>query len=252
MQTTTDAKNDLEGLLKRACTSRAVALAIAGTLRRSCQPDELASLHAELEAASGLSGAPAERDYFDTPMLHMVAHRFPWLFGLMMLQSVSGFVVEHFEALISQHIVLAAFLTMLVGGGGNSSGQTVAELVKRMGTGDLNRTHFVRVLVREVAVGALLAVGLGLGAYPRVRLLSRRATDLDAVSIALSYVIIVIMANAIGVLAVFGLSLCGMASVGAPPVVQVVVDVLGILLTCVVALAILGVEEEGVGGMGVN
>ena len=113
------------------------ALAIAGSLRRSCKPDELARLHTELVATSGAANTPQERDYFDTPMWLLVAHRFPWLFGLMLLQSVSGFVVEHFEALIQQHIVLAAFLTMLVGGGGNSSGQTVAELVKRMGTGGM-------------------------------------------------------------------------------------------------------------------
>ena len=88
---------------------------------------------------------------------------------------------------------------MLVGGGGNSSGQTVAELVKQLGTGSLQASDLPRVLLRELLIGLLLAVGLGAGAYPRVRLLSKNASNLDAVAIALSYMCIVVMANAIGV-----------------------------------------------------
>ena len=124
--------------------------------------------------------------------------------------------------LTRQHIVVASFFTMLVGGGGNSSGQTVAELVKRMATGEIRREHMPRAFVRELAVGLLLAFGLGLGAYPRVVLLSHQATQIDAVVIAVSYVLIVIMANAIGVLAVATLSAFGMGAVGAPPTVQAI------------------------------
>ena len=125
---------------------------------------------------------PAQRAYLDTPVLVIFSQRFPWLLSLMLFQSVSGWVIEHFQGLIEKHVILAAFLTMLVGGGGNSSGQTVAELVKRLSTGELTPAHLPQVLAKEVAVGSLLAVGLAVGAYPRVRLLSSHATDLDAVA----------------------------------------------------------------------
>ena len=125
---------------------------------------------------------PAQRAYLDTPVLEIFSKRFPWLLSLMLFQSVSGWVIEHFQGLIEKHVILAAFLTMLVGGGGNSSGQTVAELVKRMGSGELTPAHLPQVLAKEVAVGSLLAVGLAVGAYPRVRLLSSHATDLDALA----------------------------------------------------------------------
>ena len=68
------------------------------------------------------------------------------------------------QELIAQHLILAQFLTMLVGGGGNSSGQTVAELVKRLSKGALTWADTPRILLREVAVGALLALGLGVAA----------------------------------------------------------------------------------------
>lgn len=75
-----------------------------------------------------------------------------------------------------------------------------------------------------------------------MKLLSRAATNLDAIAITVSYMLIVTMANAVGVITVMVLSSCGVERVGAPPVVQVLVDILGITLTCMVSLAILGTE----------
>ena len=103
----------------------------------------------------------------------------------------------------------------------------------------------VRIFVREVTVGAVLAALLGVFAYPRVRLLSKSATDLDAFTIALAYALIVLMSNDIGVIVALTLHRCDMAAVGAPPVVQVTVDVLGVAVTMLVAQAILPDGHQG-------
>ena len=161
----------------------------------------------------------------------------------MLVQSISGYVVERFSALVQRHVVLASFLTMLVGGGGNSSGQTVAELVKRQASGEIQHSDLLRVLGRELCVGGLLAIALGACAYPRVRLLSASASDVDALTIATAYATIVLMANAVGVLVAMLLHRCDVAAVGAPPVVQVVVDVLGVTVTMIIAQTILGDNE---------
>ena len=150
--------------------------------------DELKRVVRELQRQNSMelsqlgTSQPPQRTYLDTPVLEIFSERFPWLLSLMLFQSVSGWVIEHYQGLIERHVILAAFLTMLVGGGGNSSGQTVAELVKRLGRGELSPTDLPQVLAKEVAVGMLLATGLAIGAYPRVRLLSSHATDLDALA----------------------------------------------------------------------
>ena len=192
-------------------------------------------------AATSKSGdAEQQLSYFDTPLLQLVCRRFPWLVGLMLVQSVSSVVVEHFSSLVERHVVLASFLTMLVGGGGNSSGQTVAELVRMLGTGEVRGSQLPIVLAREFAIGGVLAILLGACAYPRVLLLSSHASKMDALTIAIAYALIVVMANAIGVVVAMTLHRCGMAAVGSPPVVQVTVDVLGVTVTMLVAQAILG------------
>mmetsp|Transcript_672 Transcript_672/g.2046 ORF Transcript_672/g.2046 Transcript_672/m.2046 type:complete len:272 (-) Transcript_672:140-955(-) len=177
--------------------------------------------------------------YFDTPILSVVGHRLPWLLVLMLVQSVSGYVVSRYEALIQEHVIIASFLTMLVGGGGNSSGQTVAELVKRLRTKEVTLRDFWRVLAKESATGLLLSAGLGLAAFPRVRYMHRGATTSDAFAIALSYTLIIVMANSLGVCITMLLHVFGKAAVGSPPVTQVLVDVIGISLTCLVCSALL-------------
>ena len=56
---------------------------------------------------------------------------------------------------------------------------------------------------------------------------------------------IVIMANAIGVIVAMTLHMCDAAAVGSPPVVQVTVDVLGVTITMLIAQAILGEHCDG-------
>lgn len=46
-----------------------------------------------------------------------------WLVGLLVMQSLSGFILAKNEALLENHPVIIFFLTMLVGAGGNAGNQ---------------------------------------------------------------------------------------------------------------------------------
>ena len=50
-------------------------------------------------------------------VLREVRARGQWLLILMMFQSGSSFVLNHYETLVREHLVLTLFLTMLVGAG---------------------------------------------------------------------------------------------------------------------------------------
>mmetsp|Transcript_81989 Transcript_81989/g.265618 ORF Transcript_81989/g.265618 Transcript_81989/m.265618 type:complete len:300 (-) Transcript_81989:195-1094(-) len=67
-------------------------------------------------SASG--DAEPREDVDDTASLHKFWHRAGWLVCLLMCQSTSSVILEHFEILITTHPVVIYFLTMLVGAGG--------------------------------------------------------------------------------------------------------------------------------------
>ena len=53
-----------------------------------------------------------------------------WLLGLLVLQSTSSFVLEQYQELLKQHLVVTVFLTMLVGAGGNAGNQSAIKVIR--------------------------------------------------------------------------------------------------------------------------
>lgn len=53
-----------------------------------------------------------------------------WLVGLLVLQSSSSFILESYQELIRQHLVVTVFLTMLVGAGGNAGNQSAIKVIR--------------------------------------------------------------------------------------------------------------------------
>lgn len=55
-----------------------------------------------------------------------------WLLALLVLQSSSSFVLEYYEQLLREHLVVTLFLTMLVGAGGNAGNQSAIKVIRGM------------------------------------------------------------------------------------------------------------------------
>ncbi len=51
-----------------------------------------------------------------------------WLLGLLILQSTSSFVLDQYQELLREHLVVTLFLTMLVGAGGNAGNQSAIKV----------------------------------------------------------------------------------------------------------------------------
>merc|ERR1719343_1408830 len=84
---------------------------------------------------------------------------------LLMCQSTSSLILEHFQVLLSSHPVVIYFLTMLVGAGGNAGGQSTVLVVRRLALAAHGRDKDARfsmtsVISKEVSVGARLALVL--------------------------------------------------------------------------------------------
>ena len=96
-------------------------------------------------------------------MSHMLMlHRRRWLFGLLVLQSLSSIVLDSYQGLLKEHFVVTLFLTTLVGAGGNAGNQSSIKVIRGLATGCIKPTvsDFWRTLTQQASVGILLAVGL--------------------------------------------------------------------------------------------
>ena len=110
----------------------------------------------------GLSGEEAA----ETPWMHSVRNRLPWLYFNLATAFLAGWVVSLFETTIAKYAVLAIFLPIIAGQGGNAGTQTLTIIVRSIALGELPEKRHRSILVKEILVGLLngLAIGLVVGA----------------------------------------------------------------------------------------
>lgn len=136
---------------------------LAGVIRAS-DAMEIASDEAteDMQLMVGLSGE--ERAL--TPWQKSIGQRLPWLYINLATAFLAGAVVGLFEDTIAQWTALAVFLPVVAGQGGNAGMQTLTVIIRDMALGELSPGDGRRALIKEVTLGLIngLAVGLVVGA----------------------------------------------------------------------------------------
>ena len=116
----------------------------------------------DMQRMVGLSGEESA----ETPWMHSVRNRLPWLFFNLGTAFLAGWVVSLFESTIAKYAVLAVFLPIIAGQGGNAGTQTLTIMVRSIALGKLPENHHRAILLKEIMVGLLngLAIGIIVGA----------------------------------------------------------------------------------------
>lgn len=97
-----------------------------------------------------------------TPWRTSVKHRLPWLVVNLGTAILAALVVGYFEDTISRFAVLAVFMPVIAGQGGNSGTQTVSLLVRGIALGEIKVEDSVKALIKEASLGLLHGVSIGL------------------------------------------------------------------------------------------
>ncbi|CAM9209808.1 unnamed protein product, partial [Ectocarpus sp. 8 AP-2014] len=118
---------------------------------------------------SGEGGGDFAEEDFDGPIAESYT-RGRWLLGLLVLQSSSSFVLDHYQDLLRDHVVVTLFLTMLVGAGGNAGNQSAIKVIRGLATGRFtpHAACALRVIGDQAIVGFLLGTALAAGGFIRV------------------------------------------------------------------------------------
>eukprot|EP01063_Lacrimia_lanifica_P001781 TRINITY_DN1091_c0_g1_i1.p2 TRINITY_DN1091_c0_g1~~TRINITY_DN1091_c0_g1_i1.p2 ORF type:complete len:233 (+),score=48.79 TRINITY_DN1091_c0_g1_i1:75-773(+) len=185
---------------------------------------------------------PAAATGVDDGILSTVWKRITVLIGLMLLQSMSQFILESFQKLVSDHVIVPLFLTMLVGAGGNAGNQAAVASITGLATGQYTTKMYRRVLAREFVIGVLCATALSAAAMARIHLLYSPAEQVEAfgedymlralLGITLSLFLIVMSSMAIGGALPFLFEGVGLDREHAAPCIQVIMDIMGVYITC--------------------
>ena len=106
-------------------------------------------------------GVPLE-ERVDTPWYVSVRGRLPWLYFNLLTAFLAASVVGAFESTIAKYAVLAFFMPIIAGQGGNAGMQTVTIVTRGIALGEVPKGEGWRLLSKELWLGLLDGVAMGL------------------------------------------------------------------------------------------
>jgi len=175
----------------------------------------------------GAAGAPVE-EYISKQPFFLARRRIHWLIILVAIGFLSGFVMQHYEGLVSQVVALAFFIPLLMDSAGNAGTQSSTVVVRGLAVGEIRIGDLWRVASKELAIGAITGSFLGLFAVLRA-LVFKNGFEVGIV-VFLSMVLSVMLATVIGaVLPIFFQKIRVDPAIASGPLLTTIADV-GVLL----------------------
>lgn len=181
-------------------------------------------------------------NYFQTNLFTVARRRVTWLCILLLTNTATGSIIGAQEDVLEQMAILAAFIPLLTGTGGNIGTQSSTVVIRGLNTDELDDLGTGKVIFREALAGLLLGLILGTLAMIWAYFLPQTHHNWKvAFCVGISLVAISVLASVSGsslpfLFRSFGLDPALMSA----PFITTAVDVLGVLIYFTIARRMLG------------
>lgn len=139
----------------------------------------------------------SDKGYLDKSVWQHALNRLPWLLILMVAYIFTGMIVSSFEGRLSQIICLVSYMPMLMGTGGNTGSQAATLIIRGLATDEVDTSDVLKILWKEIRIGALIGVILSAFNFARVCLLDRQE-PIIALTVCAAMLLIVIIGKVLG------------------------------------------------------
>ncbi len=106
--------------------------------------------------------APLEEPYLQTNVWTIGWKRGVWLAVLLCFSLITAYSLRIYEARLETWVWLVAFIPLIISSGGNSGNQSATLIITALSQGQAKLRDWLRIFVREIAVGLILGVELAL------------------------------------------------------------------------------------------
>jgi magnesium transporter len=179
-----------------------------------------------------MSAVRASREtYLESSVAALVRRRIPWLIVLLLAATVTTNVIAAYRTVLEAAVVLAFFIPIVTGTGGNSGTQSATLVIRGLATGELHFYDVWRIVLKELLVGLLIGLGLGVLTVARAMLLPPAVDITEAVAVGTAMCFVVVVATIVGSLAPLAIARLGFdPAVMAGPLMATLIDVSGLTI----------------------
>ena len=200
----------------------------------------------DMEKFMGIVSNEEHLDYLKASSWQHFGKRVVWILGLFIAGTLSEVIIHQHQALLSRLTVLALYLPMIAGAGGNAGSQAATVVIRAVSLGQVTLRNWLRVILKEARVAFLLAFCLFFFAFLKVIILSgsvsvnQYSTYRLALAISLSLSLQVITSTVLGAaLPLIAKYFNGDPAVAASPAITTLVDITGMAIYFTVAMVLL-------------
>ena len=173
--------------------------------------------------------SPSEKPYLKTSFFKLAGNRVPWLLFLMLSAAITGQIIDSFEEQLASQMALLAFMPMLMSTGGNAGSQSATLIIRGMALNEIKISNFFLIVIKECSVALLAGTFLAIINFFRILLFNGEA--LIALTVSLSIIFTVLMANIIGgILPLFAKFIKVDPALMAAPLISTICDALSLMV----------------------
>ena len=173
---------------------------------------------------------PSEKPYLKTSVFQLAKNRIAWLLILMISSMLTGGILAKYENAFSVIPLLVTFIPMLTDTGGNAGSQSSTLIIRGMAVGEIEPRDILKVLWKELRVGTIVGVLLGLVNFIRL-ILTYPGQYMICLTVVLSLFVTVILAKTIGcTLPIIAKKLKMDPAIMAAPLITTIVDAFSLVV----------------------
>lgn len=190
---------------------------------------------------------PSDKPYLRTSVRETCAARIPWLMLLMLSATATGWIITSFESVLASITILAAFIPMISGTGGNSGSQSSVAVIRALSLGEVSYRNIAAVMWKELRVACLCGIALASANYVKMLVVDGMLLGNESITPMVSLVVCSTLALTVLCAKLVGCTMPILAhkvgidpAVMAAPLITTVVDALSLLIYFAIATKLLG------------
>jgi magnesium transporter len=202
----------------------------------------------ETEDLQRMAGMEAlDEPYMNMSLWGILRKRAGWLVILFLGETLTATAMGFFENEIAKVVILSLFVPLIISSGGNTGSQASTLVIRALALGEITIRNWWTIIKREIKVGVILGLILGIIGFIRVAAWSQFTPIYGphwfeiALTVGTSLIGVVLWGNIIGsifplILKRFGFD----PAVSSAPFVATLVDITGLIIYFSVASLLLG------------
>ena len=195
----------------------------------------------DIERMAGVMSDDTDAEYLDVGVFRHVKNRLPWLLFMTVMLMITGSLIAQFESVLSQVIVLVAYLPLLMGTGGNTGTQAATLIIRGLSIDEIDLGDALKVLWKELRISIILGIILSLFNFLKIVFIDGE-TVMIGLTVAISMIAVVMFAKLLGGLLPMAAKKIGVdPALMATPMISSITDMVSSCIYLLIASILLGV-----------